>query len=110
VYAEADRLGGLRSAAELESVDAIAATGVNDLEPAARSLEPSIEPALEAARAAGATHAMVSGSGPTVIGLFEAPDEAERAAAELASRGVAAVAARPVPRSTAGAPFGAAAD
>lgn len=71
---------------------------VNDLEPAARSLCPAIEPALEAARAAGADHAFVSGSGPTVIGLFwgERRDAAEMAAIALRDRFPGAVAAHPV--------------
>ena len=42
----------------------------NDLQDAARSLCPAIDAALAAARAAGADHALVSGSGPTVVGLF----------------------------------------
>jgi 4-diphosphocytidyl-2-C-methyl-D-erythritol kinase len=72
---------------------------VNDLEPAARSLCPSIEDALAAARAAGADDALVSGSGPTVVGLFHGPDgpaRAEAAAAELRARFPGASAARPV--------------
>ncbi|HEU0318793.1 MAG TPA: hypothetical protein VFR49_15770, partial [Solirubrobacteraceae bacterium] len=36
--------------------------------------------ALELARALGAHTAMVSGSGPTVLGLFETPGGARRAA------------------------------
>jgi 4-diphosphocytidyl-2-C-methyl-D-erythritol kinase len=110
VYARADRLGGLRSAAELARLDPLAAVGVNDLERAARSLEPSIGAALAAARSAGARHAMVCGSGPTVVGLFDAPDDAARAAAELAARRIGALAARPVLRGAGGARFGAAAD
>jgi 4-diphosphocytidyl-2-C-methyl-D-erythritol kinase len=96
VYAEKDRLGGLRSAGDLEAIEPLGAVGVNDLEAAARSLEPSIETALATARAAGARHAMVSGSGPTVVGLFDDPAAAKHAAAELAARGVEAVAAGPV--------------
>ena len=46
---------------------------VNDLEPAAMSLCPDIEPALAAVREAAADHAFVSGSGPTVAGLFWDP-------------------------------------
>ncbi len=72
---------------------------VNDLAPAARSLCPSIGDALAAARAAGADHALVSGSGPTVVGLFNGPDgpsAAEAAAAELRARFPGAVGAHPV--------------
>ena len=97
VYAEADRLGGLRSAAELEAVDPLAAVGVNDLEAAARSLEPTIGRALERARAAGARHAMVCGSGPTVIGLFDDLGLAGLGGgATLRAAGVEAHAAEPV--------------
>lgn len=72
---------------------------VNDLEPAARSLCPSIDEALAAARAAGADHALVSGSGPTVVGIFHGPDgpqAAEAAARELRERFPGATGARPV--------------
>ena len=61
----------------------------NDLEPAALSLRPGIADALDAVRGAGAVHAMVSGSGPTVFGLFTAPDglsRADAAAHALADR------------------------
>ena len=46
---------------------------VNDLEPAAVSLCPWCGDALEAVRAAGAEHAIVSGSGPTVVGIWWGP-------------------------------------
>jgi 4-diphosphocytidyl-2-C-methyl-D-erythritol kinase len=99
VYAEADRLGLPRSAGQLrEALDAVRRDGppaVNDLQDAARSLCPSIDEALDAARAAGARDAMVAGSGPTVLGLFDTPEQAERAAAELAGRDPAPIAARP---------------
>jgi 4-diphosphocytidyl-2-C-methyl-D-erythritol kinase len=110
VYREADRLGLARAPRELAERRAalLAALGggelpagllVNDLEPAARSLCPAIEPALAAARDAGADQALVSGSGPTVAGIFRGADgeaRAERAAAALRERFPGAVAARPV--------------
>ncbi len=108
VFREADRLGLPRDRAELAgrraAVEAALARGelpepANDLEPAARSLCPSIDGALAAARAAGADHALVSGSGPTVVGLFHGPGgpaAAERAARELAVRFPGATGARPV--------------
>ena len=95
VYGEADRIGRLRSAAELADLDALGAIGVNDLEAAARALEPSIDDALAHARAAGARPAMVCGSGPTVIGLFETPGAAQEAAGALRAAGVEALAAAP---------------
>jgi 4-diphosphocytidyl-2-C-methyl-D-erythritol kinase len=97
VFAEADRLGLGRDAAELndvaDRVRAAAGAGasplayaellVNDLEPAARSLRPEIDAALGALRAAGAPQALLTGSGPTAFGLFEGVAAARAAAAEL---------------------------
>jgi 4-diphosphocytidyl-2-C-methyl-D-erythritol kinase len=90
VYAEADRLGLARDALglarSLTGVQAaISAESVldhvhNDLQDAARSLCPAIDEALEAAINAGADTALVSGSGPTVLGLFFEVGHRERAA------------------------------
>jgi 4-diphosphocytidyl-2-C-methyl-D-erythritol kinase len=97
VFAEADRLGLGRSAAELEDLAArlraTAGSGapplaytdllVNDLESAARSLRPEIGDALDALRTAGASHALLTGSGPTAFGLFEDLAEAQAAAGAI---------------------------
>jgi 4-diphosphocytidyl-2-C-methyl-D-erythritol kinase len=97
VFAEADRLGLGRGAEELdelaERLRQVAGAGaspldypdllVNDLEPAALSLRPEIGAALEALRAAGASQAILSGSGPTAVGLFADLAGAEAAAAGL---------------------------
>jgi 4-diphosphocytidyl-2-C-methyl-D-erythritol kinase len=106
VYREADRLGLTRTHAELAELDerVRAAPGAaihNDLEDAARSLCPGIDAALVAAREAGAEHALVSGSGPTVAGLFTGPEGPARARAAV---GVwpRAVAAEPVGEEWAG--------
>jgi 4-diphosphocytidyl-2-C-methyl-D-erythritol kinase len=104
VYREADRLGLHRDAADLASRSRAIRAGrnhgyVNDLEPAAISLRPEIGRALEAARDAGAEHAMVSGSGPTVFGLFTGADaraRADAAAARLADRYPGATSSAPV--------------
>lgn len=108
VFREADRLGLPRGAEELAArraaVEAALARGelpepVNDLEPAARSLCPWIDGALAAARAAGADAALVSGSGPTVVGIYRGPGgpaAAEAAAAELRARFPGAVGSHPV--------------
>ena len=94
VFAEADRLGLGRDSGELESLAArlreAAGAGaspleyrellVNDLEPAALSLRPEIGAALRKLREAGAPVAILSGSGPTAVGLF----------ADLAAAGAAA--------------------
>jgi 4-diphosphocytidyl-2-C-methyl-D-erythritol kinase len=72
---------------------------VNDLEPAARSLAPAIGDALDAVLDAGAAHAMVSGSGPTVFGVWwgaEAEVRATDAADALADRYPGATSATPV--------------
>jgi 4-diphosphocytidyl-2-C-methyl-D-erythritol kinase len=93
VYAEADRQRLARApedlAARLAEVDEALARHrdlpphllVNDLQPAALALAPEIADALEQASDAGADVAMVSGSGPTVLGLFLGPHGARRAEA-----------------------------
>jgi 4-diphosphocytidyl-2-C-methyl-D-erythritol kinase len=103
VYAEADVLGLERDRRELEDLGNRLRIGLelgaplpsasellhNDLQPAAVSLRPEIAAALRGVGDAGAQQALVSGSGPTVIGLFahaNALGRAERAAAELSDR------------------------
>ena len=63
----------------------VAGLVANDLEEAACALRPSIRDTLAAVRAAGALAEAVSGSGPTVFGLF--PDEAAARAAAPAIPG-----------------------
>jgi 4-diphosphocytidyl-2-C-methyl-D-erythritol kinase len=106
VFAEADRLGLGREPAELEEVASklrfLAGAGasplsfpgllVNDLEPAARSLRPEIGDGLDALREAGAALAVLSGSGPTAVGLFD-DIAAARAAAAMIDRDDAIVCA-----------------
>ena len=95
--------GGVRAgrpprehAPRARGLDPLAQFGVNDLQAAAIALEPSIAPALAAVREAGAEHALVCGSGPTVIGLFaSAPDALRRAGARGRKRAREAVAAVP---------------
>ncbi len=118
VYAEGDRLGAIRTDAELEDVrvrlsaaldDGTALAGEddllqNDLQRAALSLCPEIAARLELVRRAGAAVALVSGSGPTVLGLFAAPDadgrdgleSVELAASSLHGLGAAPICATPV--------------
>lgn len=109
VYAQADALGPPRPLAELREREAElhaalvwgaavpAATELlrNDLQRAAVSLCPEIAPALVAMREAGADVVLVSGSGPTVLGLFprsgellgDGPEFARRAAEDLKAAG-----------------------
>ncbi|HUZ29190.1 MAG TPA: hypothetical protein VMU90_08105 [Solirubrobacteraceae bacterium] len=111
VYREADRLGLPRSPGELEKLrsrlDGALRDGgrpedsllVNDLEPAALSLCPQVAETLAAARDTGADQVVVSGSGPTVAGVYwgdDATARADRAAAELAERFSGSVAAQPI--------------
>jgi 4-diphosphocytidyl-2-C-methyl-D-erythritol kinase len=104
VYREADRLGLPRRGSDLAGrLHAIRAGArpdyVNDLEPAAISLQPEIALALDALRDAGAEVAMASGSGPTVFGLYigeDAPARASGAASHLAGRYPGAASAVPV--------------
>ncbi|HEX7244174.1 MAG TPA: hypothetical protein VF245_01240 [Solirubrobacterales bacterium] len=97
VFAEADRLALGRPAEELDELAgrlrAAADAGtspldypellVNDLEPAAISLRPRIGEALELLRGAGASKALLTGSGPTAFGLFADLGAAREAAERL---------------------------
>ncbi len=109
VYAEADRLQAGRSMDELgerrRALGAALAHGAalppaelldNDLQRAAMSLCPQIEDALAAALATGALHAVLSGSGPTVLGLFSTAQGAREATARLAERSPPPICATPV--------------
>ena len=103
VYAEADRLGSPRGSLDgvRARVEASLARGelpdpVNDLQDAARSLRPEIDAALDALRDAGARYAFVTGSGPTVAGLFAGDLEAKGVVARLRDRWPGAAAAIPV--------------
>jgi 4-diphosphocytidyl-2-C-methyl-D-erythritol kinase len=109
VYAEADRLGLGRGREELAEIEAslreAAGAGaspldyaellVNDLEPAAISLRPEIGGALAALRDAGAAVAMVAGSGPTAVGLFESLPAADRGSGALPPRWADAIVTGP---------------
>ena len=120
VYREADRLGRgrsleqlgerrarLRAALELSApLPADSDLLHNDLQEAAMLLCPPIARALQKARDAGAEEAFVSGSGPTVVGLFSranAPGRVKRAASELAG-----LVPAPIAASSVGAAFAAA--
>lgn len=70
----------------------VAALLRNDLEPVVLDLRPALGDELERLRAAGALAAAVTGSGPTVFGLF-----ADRASAEVAAAAIpGAIAASPI--------------
>ena len=91
VYAELDRLAGVRDrldpaplvAAADGGAAALAAALENDLQQAALSLRPDLQERLDALSGAGALGAAVSGSGPTCFGLFTDRATADHAAAQL---------------------------
>jgi 4-diphosphocytidyl-2-C-methyl-D-erythritol kinase len=91
VYREADRVGSTRERLDPDRLRELAAgplptlaAGVeNDLEPAALSLRPELGGTIQGLRGKGALAAGVSGSGPTVFGVFSGPAMAERAAASV---------------------------
>jgi 4-diphosphocytidyl-2-C-methyl-D-erythritol kinase len=92
VYARYDELGPRRRDEELAGLEARDDWPVgNDLQDAARSLCPDIDEALAAVAATGADHALVSGSGPTVFGIYASLEQARAAARETGG-----VAAEPV--------------
>ncbi|GGT34616.1 4-(cytidine 5'-diphospho)-2-C-methyl-D-erythritol kinase [Streptomyces purpureus] len=112
VYGEFDRLNtgtdvpepvaspALLDALRTGDTTALAATLVNDLQPAALSLRPSLAATLEAGTAAGALAGLVSGSGPTTAFLTKDPDSAAAVAEALLASGTcrtARVATSPAP-------------
>jgi 4-diphosphocytidyl-2-C-methyl-D-erythritol kinase len=116
VFSEADRLGLPRSRVALGERRAELGAALrgghplpgeltfNDLEPAAVSLCPSVADALDQVRMTGADQTLVSGSGPTVIGLWwgeGAEGLAAAAASSLQARFAGATAAGPVDPATA---------
>jgi 4-diphosphocytidyl-2-C-methyl-D-erythritol kinase len=111
VFAQADRLGLARTPEELQAryraMLSFLAPGArvpdellsNDLQSAAVALCPSIADTLSALLELGAEHAIVSGSGPTVVGIWwgtGALARAGQAADLLEGRHPGAVVARPV--------------
>lgn len=58
----------------------------NDLEPPCLAHRPALSPLLGMLRGAGATTAIMSGSGPTVFGIFQGRSAARRAALAIRSR------------------------
>jgi 4-diphosphocytidyl-2-C-methyl-D-erythritol kinase len=92
VYREFDALGASRTPAELGELESRDAWIVhNDLQDAARSLCPPVDDALAAVAATGARHALVSGSGPTVVGLYD-----DRTLAQAAASAIGGIVAEPV--------------
>lgn len=121
VYAECDRIREARGEARSdtaarprvsEELMTALATGdakglgrslINDLQPAALSLRPSLSRVIDAGRDLGAIGALVSGSGPTCAFLAESEEDAAGLADALDGAGVAEQVLRahgPVPGAT----------
>ena len=91
VYAEADRIGAIRHRLDEDAVRALAERPLaelarameNDLEAPALSLRPELEATRARLLESGALAARVSGSGPTVFGVFEHESGASVAAAGI---------------------------
>lgn len=97
VFREADRLGSGRDQEEIDEISgrlwAVASNGVsplaypallvNDLEPAAISLKPEIGLQKQRLESAGAEFTGMTGSGPTVFGIFVSEEDARAAADRL---------------------------
>jgi 4-diphosphocytidyl-2-C-methyl-D-erythritol kinase len=120
VYAEADRLGLARDAERLAGVHddlrAALATGAplpaasellhNDLQRAAVSLRPEIAGTLRLAAQAGGEKTLLSGSGPTVLGLFSRAGGEGLGLARLAAAGLAERLPKPLCAAPVDAAFG----
>jgi len=76
------------SAEVFENLDNLARIMVNDLEAAAFGLHPEVRAIKDAVLSAGAVGALMSGSGPTVFGVFRERSHAQ-AAAETLKAGLA---------------------
>lgn len=94
VYREADRIGSTRERLDPDwvravarlALDELAAAIENDLEPAAVALRGDLVQVREALVHRAALAARVSGSGPTVFGVYADRGAAETAAADLDDR------------------------
>lgn len=81
---EPDPIGPFKDA---EALAAFVTPLTNDLEAAAKRLEPAIEKVQAELRcASGVLLVRLSGSGPTAFGLFSQQDEADAAAAQIAAK------------------------
>ena len=82
-YFAADEGALVRGVHTARDAEGVARLVANDLEAAALELRPELQARLDELRDAGALAAAVSGSGPTVFGIFRDEAGAERAAAGI---------------------------
>ena len=71
------------SLADLASWDAIAPLAANDFEPVVSARHPEIPRAIASLRSAGASIALMSGSGSTIFGIFPSPSPSPSLASSL---------------------------
>jgi 4-diphosphocytidyl-2-C-methyl-D-erythritol kinase len=90
-HATADSMAIIAAALARHELAALADAVVNDLEPGVARTHAVIGEMRKALRAAGARAVFMSGSGPTVCGLFQDSAEAQRGAASLAEHPLWAV-------------------
>lgn len=104
VYSRFDEIGQSSEFSNLaqpfKDVKGLALMMQNDLEASAITLLPSIRNTIDVLGMAGAQKAMVTGSGPTVIGLFADQEQAKKAADLVSDLGLIALLARPSYRGT----------
>jgi 4-diphosphocytidyl-2-C-methyl-D-erythritol kinase len=102
VYRKADDMGMTRASVDAsdlralasQPLETIAAALENDLQAATLRLRPQLQETIDRLRAVGALGAQVSGSGPTVFGVFADRDAADVAAAGIPGALVTMVARR----------------
>lgn len=83
-------LYNITSSFQSGDIDSLAASLMNDLEPAAMELHPAILEAKKALETLGARGTLMSGSGSTVFGLVPSEDEGRKTVASLRDLGYSA--------------------
>lgn len=97
LFTSGEKAKAFRAAAQMEDLGWIGRSLFNGLEPAALFLLPAIDGIKQALAKAGSLGTLVSGSGPTVFGIAEDPEHAERIKSDLSGRGWEVWASRAVP-------------
>ena len=89
-------LSALRRAAELKDITLISKSTFNIFEEPVLSVRPVAASIKQTMLDSGAICAMMSGSGPSVFGIFDSTESAEKAARTIAKMGVAPHVCRPL--------------
>ncbi len=91
-FSPGQRTGDFQKLLPEKSLPKLAGSLFNSLQPAAFYLMPEVEKLRDGLLKAGALGALVSGSGPTVFGIAESREAAERIAAQMGGEGRMALA------------------